>query len=259
MGLFSKHHDPEEIDDNEVEDILNDDAPPESVEDEMNQKHTEALIKAESDRIINMVLKHIKDINSSLTEKVEELEKLTKNASVVQKTIEHVKIDENVVKNNKELVLEYDIKINEKKLTAQLSKILSEIIDQRIDEFKKSLKDEIYQKLSSTKTVFKSHDVVSATVPITQNKIVKKPLKELSKEEYFYLEDGSVIKSVRDLAEEFEKINDDLYSKHVTENKNDFSAWVRDVYKEPGLADSLDKTKNREQARQIVKIWLTQN
>ena len=67
----------------------------------------------------------------------------------------------------------------------------------------------------------------------------KKAGKTINPENYFFAHDGRIIKDLFELAEAIEEMSDEAFSHHVTEERNDFSNWVRDVLEEPGLADEI--------------------
>lgn len=65
-------------------------------------------------------------------------------------------------------------------------------------------------------------------------------------EEYhFVLSNGEKLKDLRDLVNALEIIPEDVFRHHVSEMKNDFSNWVRDVFKEHSLAEELKRMRSR--------------
>ena len=62
---------------------------------------------------------------------------------------------------------------------------------------------------------------------------------EIPPEKYFMLNDGTAIKSIEELAFMMDSISDEMFSFHVNEEKNDFACWIRDVFGNKDLADSL--------------------
>lgn len=71
-------------------------------------------------------------------------------------------------------------------------------------------------------------------------------VKKLKSENYFYVIDGSIIKSLRELADALDQISDDTFYYHVTDTGNDFCNWVKDVLKEMELAEKLLEAGTRE-------------
>jgi len=49
-------------------------------------------------------------------------------------------------------------------------------------------------------------------------------------------------------------ISDDSFHHHVTEHKNDFSIWVKNVVKDQELAKSIEHIKDRQKMRDIVSV-----
>jgi hypothetical protein len=78
-----------------------------------------------------------------------------------------------------------------------------------------------------------------------KNKKTKKILKNVKPEFYFKLIDGSEIKNLLELADALDRMTDDVFYYHVNEQRNDFSNWVRDVFNEKDLAESIEKLNNK--------------
>ncbi|MBW2999770.1 hypothetical protein KY339_03785 [Candidatus Woesearchaeota archaeon] len=65
----------------------------------------------------------------------------------------------------------------------------------------------------------------------------------------FFVNDGSKINSMHQLAMALEKMNEETFNFHSNEQKNDFSSWVNDVMGEKKLADRLLKAKGKQEAQ----------
>jgi hypothetical protein len=78
---------------------------------------------------------------------------------------------------------------------------------------------------------------------------VKKPITkivlEISPDKYFILCDGRPIKDYKELAEMLETIGEDIFQYHVGGDRNDFANWIRDVFNEHELADSIKDVRNK--------------
>jgi len=72
------------------------------------------------------------------------------------------------------------------------------------------------------------------------------PTKEVRPEHYFSVCTGSLIKDIKELVFALDYLSDGEFNYHVNDRKNDFSAWVRDVFGEKELADELEKLKNKK-------------
>ena len=68
--------------------------------------------------------------------------------------------------------------------------------------------------------------------------------------------DGASFANIMDLAKALDTMNDDVFYYHVTDWKNDFSNWVRDVFEEAELAEKLMEAKNKEQHQIILLKYL---
>ena len=82
----------------------------------------------------------------------------------------------------------------------------------------------------------------------TPTKKQHKLLSEVPGEFCFMVVDGSSLKSVSELLDKIEEISEDVFNYHVTDERNDFANWVRDVFDEKELAERLFESKTREQA-----------
>jgi transketolase len=79
----------------------------------------------------------------------------------------------------------------------------------------------------------------------------------LAPESYFRLHGGGVIKSIPGLAKALLEMSSDTFSHHCNDHKNDFSNWVKDVFKEPLLAQKLEKTHTRVGMALAIARWLS--
>jgi len=79
-------------------------------------------------------------------------------------------------------------------------------------------------------------------------------LKQCKEKVAFVLNDGRKLKSIIHLIDELENMPDDVFSQHVNEYKNDFSNWIKDVFKDDVLADELQLVNDRlETQRALLK------
>jgi hypothetical protein len=73
----------------------------------------------------------------------------------------------------------------------------------------------------------------------------KKLLGDAPLEKRFVLKDGSVLSGLRDLYSAMKSMPDDVFYHHVTDERNDFGNWVKDVFKDYRLANGLFSTKSK--------------
>lgn len=73
-----------------------------------------------------------------------------------------------------------------------------------------------------------------------------KLLANVDPEHYFYVNDGTVIRNIYDLNGKLVSIDEQTFGHHITDDRNDFQNWVRDVLEDYQLAEELGLTKSRE-------------
>ncbi|MFA4960730.1 MAG: hypothetical protein WC548_03655 [Candidatus Pacearchaeota archaeon] len=78
---------------------------------------------------------------------------------------------------------------------------------------------------------------------------------EVSPEFYFYLADGRVVKSLRELAEILDMVDSWIFDHHVNAEKNDFSNWIKDVYGNENLAKAI-RGMDRKKMTRAIRIHL---
>jgi hypothetical protein len=77
--------------------------------------------------------------------------------------------------------------------------------------------------------------------------------KEIKPNEYFYMHNGVVLKSLHDLIDALEVVDDDTFNFHVSEHKNDFAKWVAQVFKDNHLAGRLQQSKSRAEMIEVIE------
>ena len=75
--------------------------------------------------------------------------------------------------------------------------------------------------------------------------IRKKILGEAPVEQHFVVADGRKLKNIIELADALETMSEEIFRHHANEFKNDFAAWVKDVFYEHSLAEDISRAKNR--------------
>lgn len=73
------------------------------------------------------------------------------------------------------------------------------------------------------------------------------------KKELFYLQNGRSIASLRELEVSLKNMDDATFFHHVREEKNDFSMWVKDVFKDSVLAKRIAPIKDRLEMSRLVE------
>ena len=96
-------------------------------------------------------------------------------------------------------------------------------------------------------------------MPIRNKEDALRVLRHVSDEKRFYCHDGKILNNLYELKNALENISHACYIHHVTEEKNDFARWVRDVLGDDKLANDLAKASTQKEAAIIVKdriAWL---
>ncbi|MBD3354835.1 hypothetical protein GF361_02530 [Candidatus Woesearchaeota archaeon] len=70
--------------------------------------------------------------------------------------------------------------------------------------------------------------------------------KSIRPEQYFSLCTGGLIKDLKELVYTLDYLSEGELKHHVNENKNDFSTWVSEVFKEPELAEKLATAEDKK-------------
>ena len=86
--------------------------------------------------------------------------------------------------------------------------------------------------------------------------MAKNILSDVKAEHLFWISDGTAIKNLHELAGAMGRISDDVFRHHVNDQRNDFHNWVRDVHKDKKLADSLLKSKTKEETTDCIMARL---
>ncbi len=68
----------------------------------------------------------------------------------------------------------------------------------------------------------------------------------------FYLKNGKKLLNVEQLAKELKGMEHDVFYHHVTNERNDFHNWVRDIVLDLELAEKIMNAKTPEDARRVV-------
>ncbi len=85
----------------------------------------------------------------------------------------------------------------------------------------------------------------------------RKLFSELQPELHFRLHGGGTIKSIPGLSKALVTMDNETFSYHCNEHKNDFSTWIKEAVKEPALAKNLEKTHTRLGMALALARWLT--
>jgi len=82
--------------------------------------------------------------------------------------------------------------------------------------------------------------------------IAEKRLTDVPDDVVFRCYDGRILRSLRELGNALADMENEVFVHHVTEGKNDFSNWVREIIGDEKLAKDLTKAVNTQQATKTV-------
>ena len=75
-------------------------------------------------------------------------------------------------------------------------------------------------------------------------------------EHCFWAHDGQILKNVGELPSALKRMKLGTYQHHVTVEKNDFATWVKDVFGDKLLAETMRKASSQHALVNILQINL---
>ena len=81
-------------------------------------------------------------------------------------------------------------------------------------------------------------------------------LKPVGDDKAFVLSNGVKINSLDSLATTLNSLDNNLFNNHVNNEKNDFSSWIREVFKNNYLADKLEHASSKNRMIKIIEEFL---
>ena len=81
-------------------------------------------------------------------------------------------------------------------------------------------------------------------------------LENVPQDKVFWCHDGVVVKNMHELAAALREMSKETFDYHVTDERNDFSSWVRDVIGDVTLANQLQVTNNLATSARRVELRL---
>jgi hypothetical protein len=88
---------------------------------------------------------------------------------------------------------------------------------------------------------------------LNPQQLKKTTLGKAPTDKHFVVCRGDNIDNLKDLANCIESLHADQFKHHVNEKKNDFAAWIIDVFKNPALARDLNYPINISDQKHFVK------
>lgn len=116
---------------------------------------------------------------------------------------------------------------------------------------KKVAKKAIAKKVAVKKVINKAPAKKKAVKKVAPKK------KLIRQEQYFFLKDGTIIKSIEQLAKIMDEMHDDTFYHHVNDERHDFANWINDVFEEVELANQLmEAERHKEKNHYIVLKYI---
>lgn len=125
---------------------------------------------------------------------------------------------------------------------------IKKIIKDNQETISKIQKKEIIEKIKVSSIKAKRAIKTRAEELFKSNKITQ--------DKYFYLNNGHILKNLKELDSALKIMTDKVYFYHVTKDKNDFANWVSVVLKEDELAEELRKSKTAKIAFKKTRHFL---
>ncbi len=103
----------------------------------------------------------------------------------------------------------------------------------------------------SLKVKVVDEDKVHKTIKKKKNKNIQAP-----QDQYFIVNNGSVLKDLQELQIALETMSDNQYTFHTKEHGNDFSNWIEKSLGNRILAKKISKCSSAQIATQVLKKYL---
>ena len=81
----------------------------------------------------------------------------------------------------------------------------------------------------------------------------KRYLCDAAPEQCFWVNNGPILKNIEGLANVLPELSSETFQHHVNKEKNDFSAWVKDVIGDKKLANDLLSSRSKDSALKKVR------
>lgn len=81
--------------------------------------------------------------------------------------------------------------------------------------------------------------------------------RRISPEQHFVLCNGQPVKNVKELADIMEHIDEAVIAHHLSNGRNDFAAWVRDVFFDHTLSRQLAQESGKDGIRMAIYRHVT--
>jgi hypothetical protein len=83
---------------------------------------------------------------------------------------------------------------------------------------------------------------------------IEKIFSDVAPEHRFWLVKGGEVKNLEELTSALVTMEDATFKHHVTEERNDFSEWIKNIIQDTELAETLTKIKTRESTLKAIEL-----
>lgn len=74
----------------------------------------------------------------------------------------------------------------------------------------------------------------------------KQQLINASDPDCFWINNGDVVRNLKQFAKSLESMSNEQFGHHVTKNKNDFAKWIKEILKDSECANAISKVRTRK-------------
>ena len=78
-------------------------------------------------------------------------------------------------------------------------------------------------------------------------------LRDIAPEQCFWVNNGPILKNLDELANALPEMSDESFHHHVSNDKNDFSSWIKDTIGDQKLANDLLSSKSKDSALKKIR------
>jgi len=73
----------------------------------------------------------------------------------------------------------------------------------------------------------------------------------------FVLQNGEKINTIKHLYVFLDRMDDSVFTHHVNDAKNDFAAWINDIFDQKKLAEDLQAIKTKKKMKKVLENWIS--
>lgn len=107
-------------------------------------------------------------------------------------------------------------------------------------------------KKAVTKTAKKKTKKTTTKKATAKKNTKQKVLVCADDDQCFWTTDGQILKDMQELATALDSMAEEVFSHHVTSDRNDFADWVEHVLEDAACATALRKSRKPSSARTVI-------